>query len=270
MNKRASQLLWSLRIDLQTLRRLRKISLFQRILLILKKYIFIAVGVFRKDKGRLKSYHLLGHVLRGRSAFDVASLQRVYCDAAVLQDYMPPGAAVIDIGANIGQFHLFARHYLRASQVVSIEPFPDTFGILSENVGDQKAVNAAISTKTGQAEFFISTISSQHNTLYPHSDPQYTRSTTVYCMTLDALIGSSGLQKIDLLKIDAEGAELDILQSGAGRLDMINYILVELKYGQPQNIMPIMSFLCSNGFSLIDIIAFDKKERVMDVLFGKT
>src|SRR5262245_37776397 len=54
-------------------------------------------------------------------------------DYRLRQDPLPAGATVIDIGANIGMFALFAAVAMRAARVYAFEPFTDSLALLRRN-----------------------------------------------------------------------------------------------------------------------------------------
>ena len=46
----------------------------------------------------------------------------MFAEDYYLKRWIAPGATVVDIGANVGQFRLFSLEYLRAARVLSFEP----------------------------------------------------------------------------------------------------------------------------------------------------
>ncbi len=128
-----------------------------------------------------------------------------------------PGAVVIDIGANIGCYSLLAAR--NASRVLAYEPYPENFSILRENVALNKTGNVeifpyAVAATDGEAVLFIPNDDSfvGRISLYPGRG---TRTTHTTCVSLDQIVQSAGLDRIDVLKIDCQGSEYEILYSAS-------------------------------------------------------
>jgi FkbM family methyltransferase len=65
-----------------------------------------------------------------------------------------PGDVVVDVGANIGAFSLYAATVCRASRVISFEPFPANYKLLANNVAQNQlrtvaCVNEAVAASRG-------------------------------------------------------------------------------------------------------------------------
>lgn len=132
------------------------------------------------------------------------------------------GMTVVDIGANVGTYTLLALRAIGVSgKVYSYEPTPRTFAILKDNVQingfletgriilRQKAVTDGSRAKS---PFFIWRDSLSHNSLYPEQEAssEQVEVIEVDSVSLDEDLG--GDQKVDVVKIDAEGAEPAILR----------------------------------------------------------
>ena len=133
-----------------------------------------------------------------------------------------PGMTVIDVGANVGIFTLHAARLLDGrGSIFSFEPAPRTFRILEDNIrvngfSDSGIVNLrrqAVSDHAGSARLAIYPRDCGHNTLFPDAPPE--ESVDVEMVALDDALAGAG--NIDVVKIDAEGAEPLILR-GMGRI----------------------------------------------------
>jgi FkbM family methyltransferase len=136
---------------------------------------------------------------------------------SAFQRVVKPGMVVLDIGANIGVFTLHAARLVGLhGKVYSFEPAPRVFKILKENV----QVNGFLETgviefrqvaawdRAGIAQMTVYEADSGRSTLFP-SDGQG-REIEVTTATLDEAL--SAQQRVDVVKIDAEGAEPRILR----------------------------------------------------------
>jgi FkbM family methyltransferase len=134
---------------------------------------------------------------------------------AKIQQLVKEGMTVCDVGANIGIITLLASRLAGPKgRVISFEPVPANAEILRGNIqrnGYQNVtvVQKAVASKPGQAEIHLSDFSGCHS-LLPEPGRGTGRSLTIETVRLDSL---PELQKIDLLKIDVEGLEIEVLKS---------------------------------------------------------
>ncbi len=129
---------------------------------------------------------------------------------AIFRSYLKEGMIVIDIGANLGYFTVIAASRVGPSgKVFSYEPDPHNFELLKKNisVNEFKNVNAfpvALSDCTGTRELFFG----DNQTTPSFSDKKGTgRSQSVVTDTLDNSLKALGYSKVDIIKMDIEGAE---------------------------------------------------------------
>jgi len=122
------------------------------------------------------------------------------------------GRDVIDIGANMGTFSLFASR-LGANKVISVEPVSNTVEILKANIQKAQATNISVlmnaASYTSGAILHIGTqAKTGHNSLYKASS-SYEEISTVSLKDLLAMSKSDDIY----LKMDCEGGEYDVLMS---------------------------------------------------------
>lgn len=187
----------------------------------------------------------------------------------VLRDYEPittelfrtsiaEGNTVLDIGAYIGFFALLAARATGArGQVFAFEPAPGNFEVLRRNTilsGYQNlfCYNNAAADKVGQASFIIAE-ASDSNSFYPHPLSPKRETVTVDCITVDSFLDG---RRADVIKIDAEGAEIPVLRGMEQTLKSNNRmrLFMELNpfclkaggYSSEE----LMALLLSNGFSV--------------------
>jgi FkbM family methyltransferase len=114
---------------------------------------------------------------------------------------------VLDCGANIGMFSLFLKD---AQRVIAVEPNPDCCARIRENFAANgvhgEVVQKAVFSRETQLKMFIDPNASVLSAIGEQGN------TTVDATTIDALASRYQLDRIDLLKIDVEGHELDALE----------------------------------------------------------
>lgn len=144
---------------------------------------------------------------------------------AFLDKILAPGMTFIDAGANDGLFTLFAAQRVGPTgQVWAFEPSEREFVRLQRNLqlnqlGNVRALKMALSNQDGQAELKIADDEhSGQNTLgdFAYQIP-VARHERVSTSRLDNLAHNTELQRLDLIKLDVEGAELSVL-AGASAL----------------------------------------------------
>jgi FkbM family methyltransferase len=171
---------------------------------------------------------------------------------------------VIDVGASNGGFASRARTWFPEAQIYSFEPLPDTYEVLCKRFAADnkfKAFNTALSTKEGTTTFHRSSndgssslleMGEKHRTVYPESS-RLTQ-LTVNLSTMDKVLGNELLNGPILLKLDVQGAELDVLRGGLEVLSKANIIFTEISFTTLYNGQSLASelirFLDDNGYEL--------------------
>lgn len=125
-----------------------------------------------------------------------------------------PGDVVLDIGANIGIFSALALD-MGASRVIGYEPHNGNFELAKKNNPSAQFFNLAVSDKKDQnLELFLNGVGGHCvvKDFYDTHQSHFKRENNfIKTTTLNDIIEDNFLQKIDFLKIDTEGAEIDIL-----------------------------------------------------------
>ncbi len=130
------------------------------------------------------------------------------------------GMVVVDVGAHIGYYTLLAAHLVgEEGKVFAFEPAPANLVLLCRSIEangfkNVTPVQKAVSNKRGIAKLFLSSESSGDHRMYnSHPAANFVEVETI---TLDEYFEDRD-GRIDVIKVDAEGAEMAILQ-GMSRL----------------------------------------------------
>lgn len=149
-----------------------------------------------------------------------------------LKEQVKPGMHIIDVGAHLGLFSSVCSQLAGPEgKIVCFEPTPETFKLLQQTLGlnqcsNVTAVQAAVSDKEGMATFYVSeTAGCNSNSLVKNKLGGTSQAYDVRLMTLDG-ITADYLLKPSLVKIDAEGAELDVLKGGVTTFKKYKPILI--------------------------------------------
>lgn len=151
---------------------------------------------------------------------DVSILYEVFAEQAYrLPDHLlPPASAkiVLDCGAHIGLTALyFAERYPNA-RVIAVEANPINFALLCQNVKANPRIvpiHAAVYSAAGTVKIGTSGPGMLHAIGSTGID--------VPAVTLDGIRAQCGIETIDLLKIDIEGAEKEVFRAGIGSVRAI-------------------------------------------------
>lgn len=140
---------------------------------------------------------------------------------ATLRDRLAPDAVSFDVGANIGPVTLAMSRLTPQGHVFAFEPAPSNFSYLVRNIEDNGAVNVtaervALYDTDGPLRFTVS----DDDPAGSHVPAEGTdgAATTVQAMTLDRFVEERGVTRLDLIKLDVEGAELRVLRGAAATL----------------------------------------------------
>jgi FkbM family methyltransferase len=156
------------------------------------------------------------------------------------------GDWVVDVGANIGHYTVrFSELVGAAGRVVSFEPVPDTFELLAANVlacgrANVTMINAAATEQTTCFGMNVPRFSSGLANYYEASISRDGTGIQVMGLSLDGL---SLPQPVRLIKVDAEGHDLNVLR-GAAQLIARDRPLIIIESGLPE----VKQFLQAFGY----------------------
>ena len=141
---------------------------------------------------------------------------------------------IFDVGANKGDVTLGLSNEYPDSNIFVFEPSPQTFKKLTSNlsnVPNVTLINTAIGKKEGFARM------TQGADLMNKIVSDETEDTVIVPITtIDALVSSYNLDKIDFLKIDTEGFELEVLLGAGHSLSKLSINVIEVEVGlNPEN-----------------------------------
>jgi FkbM family methyltransferase len=159
-----------------------------------------------------------------RDVADLTTIGEVLLDGLYDVPDLQEVRTIVDLGSHIGSSIVFFRARHPAAQIHGLEPDPGSFAALEANVAALEGVTIdqrAVSDTNGQSTFFCSDYSLA-SSLVGEGRP-----VTVRTVSLDGLMDEYGLERIDLLKLDVEGAEYDAL-AAMERLDAVQAIAGEL------------------------------------------
>ncbi len=120
---------------------------------------------------------------------------------------------VIDIGAHIGLFALFASQFCKQGKIFCFEPIKENYELLVENINYNKIKNIipfnfAVSKESDSVKIFLNDDYSGHSMFLETNNFVIVKSKSL----LD-IFSENNIQECNFLKLDCEGAEYDIINS---------------------------------------------------------
>lgn len=145
---------------------------------------------------------------------------------------------ILDVGANCGLFSVLAAQRFPSARIYAFEPAPELASLVSDNLKDHGGVvvQKAVTDKSGEVTLFVNKDSQQTNSIFKGAVEAVGNLSGEYkvdAISLDDFARSEGLDKIDLLKIDVQGAESLVLAGATEILEKTRALLVEVTFLDP-------------------------------------
>jgi FkbM family methyltransferase len=184
------------------------------------------------------------------SFHDLVTAWIIYCR----REYTvrPEDRVIVDAGANIGVFTLYAARRAPHSRLVAIEPFQSTRERLEQTIASNGLVNRVKVTELALAR------SDSLRLMYDKEAPSQLRGmlpsdatdgVSVEAVSLETLLDREGLRDVDLLKMDIEGAEHEVL-AGASPTALARIRRISLEYHPNGSKEELFRALTDAGFRL--------------------
>lgn len=179
------------------------------------------------------------------------------------RDFIPrSGWTVVDVGAYIGLYTIFASYSVGAKgQVISFEPNPLAYYWLKQNIELNRLRNVevypvALGSNCGHTTLNIALDENMESSsiISSHVEGTIIKEVKVPILTFDKFVKLRGINKVDLMKIDVEGYELEVLK-GCEKV-LSNSIIKRLVIEVHRDVIPlqfIISFLKSYRYKIVKI-----------------
>ena len=215
----------------------------------LRKYLGPLIGRLMFDMFSYRNQQIIvhGHAMKlaARGSFPPTNMVRDNYEkqtTELFERIVKPGMVVFDVGAHVGYYTLLAARQIgETGEVHAFEPEPSNYNLLTQNVEFNNyqnvvCVNKVVSKDTGSKELFLTSLDNGRYSIYNHGLPKK-RSVLAQSISLDDYVSEKNLTKIDLIKVDVEGAETDVLNGAAKLLSNLNVgnVIIEFNPGLLQN-----------------------------------
>jgi len=198
---------------------------------------------------------------------------------AVLDRVLKRDSVVFDVGANQGSVTLVAAKRVPNGRVFSFEPVPQVFAQLKANVEvngfrNVSLFNCALSDAPGTANMYTSLDVAIHSAVneglasFFSSDYRTSLLGVVEVKTMDEVVKSNAVERVDLVKIDVEGAELQVLHGAASMLQRDHPgILMEINPSAlaAARVFPheVLGYVRSLGYTVNEILPSGEYRRAL-------
>lgn len=149
---------------------------------------------------------------------------------------LKPGWVFIDVGASMGMYtYKAAKQVGKNGFVVAVEPHPESFDFLRFMISlmrlkNVKPINIAIYEKDTSINLYLGKKPALSSVMDEYDAGL--GSVEVRALTLDTLVDILKIDHVDAVKIDTEGAELEVLKGMKKTIKTCKFITIEL-HGKP-------------------------------------
>ena len=209
----------------------------------LRAILFLITVKFKKDKVRnIKIRNIKQPVSLSNFGTDVTTMFQIFFAGEYDVSLKKTPEFIIDCGANIGLSAVFFASKYPQAKIIAIEPDKNNFKYLQKNTAGYKNVvclNKAIWSHSADIEVIDAGLG---NWGFQTIETMGTDAQTVPGISIDMILEEYNISKIDILKIDIEGAEKELFSGNYENwLAKTNLLAIEL-HDKPGNDMSALFF----------------------------
>jgi len=219
-------------------------------------FLVLEAGVKRYFKDGVQNFYVYQNGIENRG---IALGADYFID---LIEFSNKKSVVIDCGANIGDLKLSLDFAGINCHYIAFEPSPSEYECLTKNAANSELHNIGLWNKDAELDFYISTKNADSSFIEPDS---HSGKITIPAKRLDQIYLSGSI--IDLIKLEAEGAEIEVIEGAENILSRTRYIAADLGFERngKSTLPQVSNFLLKRGF---EIVSFGAPRIV--VLFKNT
>jgi len=164
-----------------------------------------------------------------------------------------PNDIVIDVGAHIGLFTLYASQFCSKGTIYSFEPVKENYKLLLENVKlnnleQVNIFNLAVSNSNETVKLYINDDESGHSMF-----SQSSQSIMIDSISLQRIFDDNQIEHCNFLKLDCEGAEYEIIKNlPLTYLEKIDKMIIEyhMTDSHPELLSELKEILTNHNFKI--------------------
>lgn len=179
---------------------------------------------------------------------------------------------IFDVGAHVGNISLKYNDLFPNSKIYSFEPFPESFRSLKQNTAQNKNIkifNKGLGEQVGTSKFHSNVHEQTNSILATHEDGNSNWGSEnmlktkevldIELTTIDQIVEAENIKKIDILKMDVQGAEYQVMAGAKKTIEkgMIGLIYTEIitipTYENQQELDEALKMFREYGFELFNI-----------------
>jgi FkbM family methyltransferase len=181
---------------------------------------------------------------------------------------------VVDIGAHVGYFSIYSSINAKNGKIFAFEPYSKSFEVLKKNLEINQITNVipqnlGVTKESGTSTLYFKKNYAIGNSIYKNTDSD--SNIEIKTISLQDIIKNNSLQRINILKLDCEGAEYQILLNlDHQTLEKIDKIVSEI-HPRIENfkIKDVKEFLTIKGFDVRIIHPLNNISEGLVMLYAK-
>ena len=233
----------------------KKLSILKKAKSIFQNWIVYPLSYYNLIKNNFIIFRTKNNIIIKirKNSTDLMALTNVW----LIEEYAKPGFeinskdTVIDVGAHIGLFTLYASQFCTEGKIYSFEPIKENYELLLENIQSnhlkqETCFNLAVSNSNHSVKLYINEDEAGHSMFSESS-----QSTTVNSISLQKFFDDKNIEHCNFLKLDCEGAEYEILKNlPMTYFKKIDKIVIEyhMADSNPELLVELKKNLSDNNF----------------------
>lgn len=160
------------------------------------------------------------------------------------------GDVVIDCGANIGEIGMWLTARTPGLRYHAVEPGEAEARAIARNVPEAMVEPMALWNEDGEREFFLESGTADSSLIAP---TEGSSSRPIATARLDTFLKQRGIEKVRLLKVEAEGGEPEVIEGLGAAVANVDYIAVDMgpeRNGNENTVQQCVTMLAARGFEL--------------------
>ena len=162
---------------------------------------------------------------------DVTAYEQVFASRQYEVRLAAPPRTIVDCGGHIGLTAVYFACAHPRARVIVVEPDPENFELLRRNVAPYPTVtpvHGAVWSKAAMMSVVDPGIGTWGYQTVPADQTAHAGRGEVRARTIPELMEEHGLDSIDILKLDIEGAEKQVLETSIEWIDRVGTLMVEV------------------------------------------
>jgi FkbM family methyltransferase len=243
-----------------------------------KDFLYSSTKIFGVDKTLLLEIYVPSHNYRIHCPLNKEDFIVMTKHEEEIMGLFRPneGDTVVDIGAHMGRYTITSSKSVGASgKVIAVEAHPYNFRILQHNLRLNKlknvsALNCAVYSKKARLKLYLPDedlgYTMHHSLMTNYLTSKYSneiqrRYIEVEADTLDNLLKVRGINEVNWIKIDVEGAEYEVLKGAKEILSANKDISILVEVHGKDTYGPTIELLRSNNFDIEFEKTYDNGEK---------